>query len=275
MIIIATIIFWLSVLADVINRVFHSCFSACPVHGRHHNTHWCVQHVRAAVILSTIVVVIFLTSFVVSSPLLKAAGEIICTVTGQTCQLWSISTENASSNISVSPISFPWVLDEDWLVYGCAVEQALLVSIKHNLWFYTRHTQCSYAAAAASRPMMSFLLKPRTPPPIRRRYRAWGRSCRCCDNSCGDDNRPDADIQASSLAPRVLLFACALETSWCTGLINNLSSRTVWGRLLEESIYLATTLQHSSCLQQLLARTQTCEGFLPAVAAVARKAQVN
>ena len=130
-------------------------------------------------------------------------------------------------------------------------------------------------AAAASRPMMSFLLKPRTPPPIRRRYRAWGRSCRCCDNSCGDDNRSDADIQASSLAPRVLLFACALETSWCTGLINNLSSRTVWGRLLEESIYLATTLQHSSCLQQLLARTQTCEGFLPAVAAVARKAQVN
>jgi hypothetical protein len=141
MIIIATIIFWLSVLADVINRVFHSCFSACPVHGRHHNTHWCVQHVRAAVILSTIVVVIFLTSFVVSSPLLKAAGEIICTVTGQTCQLWSISTENASSNISVSPISFPWVLDEDWLVYGCAVEQALLVSIESTTCCSTRVTR--------------------------------------------------------------------------------------------------------------------------------------
>jgi hypothetical protein len=81
-------------------------------------------------------------------------------------------------------------------------------------------------------------------------------------------------LQAIELVPRVLLFACACETSWCAAFISNLSSRSVWGRLLEESIYLATTLQHSSCLRQLLSRTQAFDGFLLAVAAVARKAQV-
>jgi hypothetical protein len=81
-------------------------------------------------------------------------------------------------------------------------------------------------------------------------------------------------LQAVALASRVMLFACACETSWCAALIGNLSSRSVWGRLLEESIYLATTLQHSSCLRQLLSRTQAIDGFLHAVAAVARKAQV-
>jgi hypothetical protein len=67
--------------------------------------------------------------FVVSSPLLKAAGEVICTVTAQTCQLWSIGSDddNSSASIIASPVSFPWVLDEDWVVYGCAVEQSLLV----------------------------------------------------------------------------------------------------------------------------------------------------
>ncbi len=57
-------------------------------------------------------------------------------------------------------------------------------------------------------------------------------------------------------------------------MVSNLSSRSIWGRVLEESIYLATTLQHSSCLKHLLSKTQTCDEFLPAVAAVARKAQV-
>ena len=47
----------------------------------------------------------------------------------------------------------------------------------------------------------------------------------------------------------------------------------MWGRLLEESIYLATTLQHATCLEQLLSRTQASDSFLPAIAAVARKAQ--
>ncbi len=65
--------------------------------------------------------------FVVSSPLLKAAGEIICTITSQTCQLWSIGFDDDSSNMIACPVSFPWVLDEDWVVYGCAVEQSLLV----------------------------------------------------------------------------------------------------------------------------------------------------
>ena len=81
--------------------------------------------------------------------------------------------------------------------------------------------------------------------------------------------------QAVALVPRVLLFACACEASWCGSLISNLTSRSIWRNVLEDSIYLATTLQHSSCLQQLLSRTQACDEFLPAVAAVARKAQVH
>ncbi len=104
-----------------------------------------------------------------------------------------------------------------------------------------------------------------------------------------------ASSQAVALLPRILLFACACETTWCGAFITNISSRGVWGHVLEESLYLslplqqnriivlnitlhrylATTLQHSTCLQNLLSRTQAFDEFLPAVAAVARKAQVE
>jgi hypothetical protein len=122
--------------------------------------------------------------FVLSSPLLKAAGEIICTVTAQTCQLWSIGSEDvSSSSIIASPVSFPWVLDEDWVVYGCAAEQSLLVfsHIEHKMFFTASHISFSYAVAVVNRQTM---LSPYPCPqhatthPLLLICQAWDRSCR-------------------------------------------------------------------------------------------------